>query len=202
ALVLRPPCPAFPSEFLRPGALPRRPTRRTRPLTDSPTPPFFVRLPSYNLMDRNRGGGLATAGDDPSHAAHTGVRGVNMSGLLRGEACASTAHSLSPGAAVGGEALAPADRGFLLGLQRHALQYFLDNQTPGGLILDRQRNHGPRRAHGLCSTAATGMGFVALALASAPPYRLLRPRTAVTRVAAGLRAALERLPDDHGAVPH
>jgi hypothetical protein len=116
-----------------------------------------------------------------------------MSGLPRGSA-ASAAHVLSPPTPPGdGDALAPADRGFLLGLQRHALQYFLDNQTPGGLVLDRQRNHGPRRAHGLCSTAATGMGFVALALASAPPYRLLSPRTAVARVGAGLRAALRPL---------
>ena len=68
-----------------------------------------------------------------------------------------------------------ADRDFLLGLQYQALHYFLDNQTAGGLMLDRQRNHGPLRADGLCSVAATGMGFIALALASAPPYRLLSP---------------------------
>src|SRR5581483_11518646 len=50
--------------------------------------------------------------------------------------------------------LTPAERDFLLGLQRDALQYFLDNQTPAGLTLDRQSNHGPRRAFGLCSTSA------------------------------------------------
>src|SRR5262249_12455784 len=61
-----------------------------------------------------------------------------------------------------GTSLAPAERGFLVRLQRQALQYFLDNQVPGGLMLDRQHNHGPRRLHGLCSTTATGMGFVAL----------------------------------------
>ncbi len=101
-----------------------------------------------------------------------------------------------------GAALTPADRGFLLRLQRQSLQYFLDNQTATGLMLDRQSNHGPRRAHGLCSVTATGMGFMALALASAPPYRLLSPHSASLRIRIGLRAALERLPHDQGVVPH
>ncbi len=96
----------------------------------------------------------------------------------------------------------PAEWGFLLRLQRLALQYFVENQRPNGLMLDRQSNFGPRRAHGLCSTAATGMGLIALGLASAPPYRLLSPSVAAQRVRAGLRAALERIPSDHGAVPH
>jgi hypothetical protein len=102
----------------------------------------------------------------------------------------------------GGGALDSADRVFLAGLQRLALRYFLDNQAPNGLILDRQANHGSRRPHGLCSLTATGMGLVALALASAPPYRLLAPREAARRAAAALRAALERLPHDRGVVPH
>jgi hypothetical protein len=99
-------------------------------------------------------------------------------------------------------ALTPAERALLFRLQRLALQYFIDNQTAHGLMLDRQSNHGPRRAHGLCSTTATGMGFMALALASGPPYGLLRPHLAVARIQAGLRAVLERLPHDHGVVPH
>ena len=74
--------------------------------------------------------------------------------------------------------LMPAERGLLLRLQRQTLRYFLDNQRPGGLVLDRQRNHGVPQAHGWCSTAATGMGFIALALAAAPPYRLLARRVA------------------------
>jgi hypothetical protein len=98
--------------------------------------------------------------------------------------------------------LTPADYGLLLRLQRQALQYFVDNQVPSGLILDRQSNHGARRAHGLCSLAATGMGLIGLALASAPPYRLLSPLAAALRIRAALRAALERLPHDHGVVPH
>jgi hypothetical protein len=101
-----------------------------------------------------------------------------------------------------GEALAPADRGFLLHLQRQALDYFVDNQACNGLTLDRQSNQGPRRPHGLCSTAATGMGFIALALASAPPHRLLSARVAALRIRAGLETVLERLPHDRGVVPH
>jgi hypothetical protein len=94
------------------------------------------------------------------------------------------------------------ERAFLLQLQRQALHYFLDNQTLSGLVLDRQRNHGPRHAHGLCSTAATGMGFLALALASAEPYHLLTKTDAIQRVTAGLTAALRHTPHLEGVLPH
>jgi hypothetical protein len=94
------------------------------------------------------------------------------------------------------------ERAFLLQLQRQVIHYFLDNQTTGGLILDRQANHGPRRAGGLCSTAATGMGYIALALASAEPHRLLSKASAVQRVRRGLAAALERVPHTEGVLPH
>jgi hypothetical protein len=94
------------------------------------------------------------------------------------------------------------DRTLLFGLQCRALRYFLDNQTISGLVLDRQANHGPRRAHGLCSLAATGMGFVALALASDSRYGLLSRRTAARRIATGLATALDQLPHDRGIVPH
>jgi hypothetical protein len=83
-----------------------------------------------------------------------------------------------------------------------ALDYFLENQVASGLIMDRQRNHGPRRPHGTCSTAATGMGLIAVALASAPPFLLLTPQEAAARIEAALRMALERLPHDRGVVPH
>jgi hypothetical protein len=46
------------------------------------------------------------------------------------------------------------------------------------------------------------MGLIALALAAAPPYRLLTPHAAAVRVRAGLRAALGRLSHDHGVAPH
>jgi hypothetical protein len=100
------------------------------------------------------------------------------------------------------DALAVNERKFLEKLQRQAISYFIDNQAPNGLVLDRQRNHGPRRIHGLCSTAATGMGFFALALASAEPYRLLSYDTSVTRLRAGLQAVLDKLPQERGVVPH
>jgi hypothetical protein len=94
------------------------------------------------------------------------------------------------------------DRRLILRLQGRALQYFLDNQTRAGLLLDRQRNHGPLRSDGLCSIAATGMGWIALALASAEPYRLLPVREAVDRIRRGVETALHALPHDHGIVPH
>jgi hypothetical protein len=99
-------------------------------------------------------------------------------------------------------ASAPADRRFLLQLQRQALEYFLDNHTAHGLVLDRQHNFGPRHLPDLCSTAATGMGFIALALASAPPHRLLNPADAARRIRTGLETALERLPQVEGILPH
>jgi hypothetical protein len=98
--------------------------------------------------------------------------------------------------------LPAAERAFLLHLQVLGLRYFLDNQTPGGLILDRQHNFGPKRLHGWCSTAATGMGFLALALASAEPFRLLTPADAATRIRRGLSTALHSLPRWEGVVPH
>jgi hypothetical protein len=98
--------------------------------------------------------------------------------------------------------LPAADRALLLRLQRQALRYFLDNQLPDGLVLDRQHNRGPRAPAGLCSTSATGMGLIAVALAAAEPYRLLTPKAAAARVGAALAAALERLPSDHGMLPH
>jgi hypothetical protein len=101
-----------------------------------------------------------------------------------------------------GESLAPAAHHFLLDLQLDLLQYFLDNQTPMGLVLDRQRNHGARQTHGLCSTATTGMGLIGLALAAQDPYRLLSRADAVTRILAAMNAALGDLPHEHGIMPH
>ncbi|HTU88535.1 MAG TPA: glucoamylase family protein [Gemmataceae bacterium] len=95
-----------------------------------------------------------------------------------------------------------AEQAFLLSLQRQALTYFLDNQSAGGLMRDRQANRAPHRMLGWCSTAATGMGLIALALAAAPPYRLLERDMAVHRVRLALNAALERVPHDHGIMPH
>jgi hypothetical protein len=98
--------------------------------------------------------------------------------------------------------LTPAEWSLLSRLQRLALRYFLENQLTSGLVLDRQRNHGPRAAAGLCSTAATGMGLIALALAAAPPYRMLPRGEAVTRIRAALETAWGRLPHTRGIMPH
>jgi hypothetical protein len=98
--------------------------------------------------------------------------------------------------------LTPAEWSLLLRLQRLALRYFLENQLAGGLVLDRQRNHGPRAASGLYSTAATGMGLIALALAAAPPYRLLPRGEVIVRIRAALETAWARLPHSRGILPH
>lgn len=102
----------------------------------------------------------------------------------------------------GADALTSTERAFLLQLQHQALRYFLDNFHPCGLVLDRQSNHGHRRLHDLCSTAATGMGLIAVALASGAPYNLIGVGEARGRVRHCLEAVLERLPHDHGVVPH
>jgi hypothetical protein len=94
------------------------------------------------------------------------------------------------------------DRILLLRLQSQALQYFLDNQAPNGLVLDRQRNHGSLCASGLCSIAATGMGCIAWALAAQEPYRLHRPQEAVSRIRLALQSALHALPHQNGILPH
>jgi len=107
-----------------------------------------------------------------------------------------------PRTSFGDVVLTAAERTFLLMLQRQALQYFLDNQTSGGLIRDRQANQGPLGSAGWCSTAATGMGLIAVALAAAPPHRMLTPAEAVQRIRVTLEAALGRVPCDHGIMPH
>lgn len=96
----------------------------------------------------------------------------------------------------------PTEQATLLRLQRQALEYFVDNQEPSGLMLDRQRNHGPRSRGGLCSIAATGMGCIALALASAQPHALLSPSEARRRIRTAVQHALDGLPHDHGVLPH
>ena len=94
------------------------------------------------------------------------------------------------------------ERGLLRLLQGRALGYFLDNQGVEGLVQDRQGNHGPTRQAGPLSVSATGMGLIAVALASAAPYRLIAPREAIGRVRRALETGLRRLPVDHGIFPH
>ncbi len=99
-------------------------------------------------------------------------------------------------------ALSSMKRAFLSELHTRAIRYFLDNQTADGLILDRQRNFASPVATGWCSTAATGMGLIALALASAEPFRLLSHPAARARVRRTLSTALHQLPRTHGILPH
>lgn len=101
-----------------------------------------------------------------------------------------------------GESGSSSDRELLRGLQARALSYFIDNQTPGGLIADRQANHGPALPAGMASITATGMGLIAIALASAEPHRLIARSEAIARVEIALRAALGRIPHDRGILPH
>lgn len=98
--------------------------------------------------------------------------------------------------------LTPAQLAFLGQLQRLAIHYFLENQGPSGLVLDRQHNRAPLQPHGWYSTSATGMGLIAFALAAAPPYQLLTRTEAVRRVRVALETARDRLPNDHGMMPH
>ena len=86
-----------------------------------------------------------------------------------------------------GAALAPAERGFLLKLQQQALQYFLDNQVPGGLILDRRPFALWPLAAAVCLVAAG----LALVLDGRLPSRLRRvPHTEAQPVEEGLAAGV------------
>ena len=97
--------------------------------------------------------------------------------------------------------LSSSDRVLLRHLQRRALNYFLDNQLPNGLVLDRQSNHGPsagrdaqhhRDRHGPDRSIA----------ASASPYRLITEQEAIDRVRTSLETGLDRIPVHHGVMPH
>src|SRR5258708_35863740 len=101
-----------------------------------------------------------------------------------------------------GASLSSSDRVLLRHLQRRALRYFLDNQAPCGLVLDRQSNHGPARDGDTLSISATGMGLIAIALASASPYRLIDERQAIARVRKSLETGLNTIPTDQGIMPH
>jgi hypothetical protein len=128
---------------------------------------------------------------------------VMQADLLRPFTHSSLADTLEQSVlAEDGEDLAPADRLFLLQLQKQAMQYFLDSQVANGLILDRQHNGGSLHIQGLCSTAATGMGLIALTLAASPPFQLLTVSSAATRIRTALETVLHRLPHDHGVIPH
>jgi len=99
--------------------------------------------------------------------------------------------------------LKPADKKVLAQLENEAIKYFLDNQLENGLILDRQTNFDKPVGAGeySCSISGTGMGLIAIALASGPTHNLISHDEAVARVKKTLLMA-KTLPEDHGMIPH
>ena len=104
--------------------------------SDSSTPPSINRegfwTPGRILLSLI---GVALISAFGLSSCNSAERNTNQPGVARS---GSPANGSSP---------ASTDRDFLCRLQNLALYYFLDNQVPSGLFLDRQRNHGPRLAH-------------------------------------------------------
>jgi hypothetical protein len=98
--------------------------------------------------------------------------------------------------------LTAAERQTLKDLQEQAIRYFLENQLPNGLVLDRQANSGPLRMDGMTSTSATGMGLIAIALASSPEHHMITRAEAIRRVRLALDTCLNKVKTDHGMMPH
>ena len=98
-----------------------------------------------------------------------------------------------------------AEEKLLLDLQLKYLQYFLDNQCGNehpavcGFFLDRQRNFGAPYKEGQVSSSATGMGCIAIALAS--KHKLISHEEAIDRIKKALQLALQ-LPHEEGIGPH
>lgn len=100
-----------------------------------------------------------------------------------------------------GRALTPSEKVSLLKLQKQLLQYFLDNQVRNGFIRDRQRNHGSIRDGGATSSSSTGMGLIAIALASAKEYDIIPRKEAEERIIKALEHALA-VPEVGGMIAH
>jgi hypothetical protein len=95
----------------------------------------------------------------------------------------------------------PEQKELLARLEGEAIQYFLDNQLDNGLIQDRQTNFDKSQPDYQCSLSATGMGLIAIALASGPKYKKISRTDAIARVSKALVAA-KKLPEIHGMMPH
>jgi hypothetical protein len=85
----------------------------------------------------------------------------------------------------------------LKNLLLRSLQYFIDNSygkkaapLVRGFTRDRQNNFGELDEGGDASTSATGMSFIAKALASDPEYHLLSPKQAIVEIQLALETAL------------
>jgi hypothetical protein len=100
-----------------------------------------------------------------------------------------------------GRDLTPTEKGSLLKLQKQLLRYFLDNQVRNGFIRDRQRNHGSLRDSGATSSSSTGMGIIAIALASAKEYDVIPRQEAEERIVKALEHALT-VPEVGGMIAH
>jgi hypothetical protein len=86
-------------------------------------------------------------------------------------------------------------------LEEQGIKYFLDNQIESGLMLDRQTNFAKPINTSWCSLSATGMGLIAIALASGPDHRMITREDAIARVRKALTVA-KSLPAIHGMMPH
>ncbi|MBU6453461.1 MAG: hypothetical protein KGS72_16895 [Cyanobacteria bacterium REEB67] len=95
----------------------------------------------------------------------------------------------------------PEQKKLLLRLEGEGIQYFLDNQLDNGLIQDRQTNFEKSHGQYQCSLSATGMGLIAIALASGPQFKKISREDAIARVHKALLAA-KKLPEVHGMMPH
>ncbi|MBS1993842.1 MAG: hypothetical protein JSS83_25170 [Cyanobacteria bacterium SZAS LIN-3] len=112
----------------------------------------------------------------------------------------------TPQAITAASSLKAPDKKLLLQLENEAIKYFLDNQLDNGLILDRQMNFASAAEMAAakehpCSVSGTGMGLIAIALASSPNHKIISREDAIARVKKTLLMA-RLLPQDHGMVPH
>jgi hypothetical protein len=128
-----------------------------------------------------------------------GAVGLGLAALLGGAVLAKPAPAQQADKRKSG--LNPAQARKLRTLLIELLQYFVDNQDDSGLMFDRQRNRGPRKEKVLLSSSATGMGLIALALASHPEIGLLTRTEAERRITRALERAL-KLPQVNGMVAH
>lgn len=106
----------------------------------------------------------------------------------------------APAGGGAGREVAPADREFLLDLERRSVLYFWEQADPNtGLILDRARVDGaPAKgpSRNVASIAATGFGLTALCIGA--EHGWIPQESAAERVRTTLRFLAARAPSEHG----